>query len=42
MQHMRAEQHTIRQWVDGQAEQQDEIKKLLQAVLDGKVNREEA
>ncbi|HZC55821.1 MAG TPA: flagellar motor protein MotA [Xanthobacteraceae bacterium] len=42
VQHMRAEQHTIRQWVDGQAEQQGEIKKLLQAVLDGKVNREEA
>jgi hypothetical protein len=37
--HMRAEQHTIRQWVDGQAEQQGEIKKLIQAVLDDKAKR---
>jgi hypothetical protein len=40
--HMRAEQHTIRQWVDGQAEQQSEIRKLLQAMLDEKTNREKA
>jgi hypothetical protein len=40
--HMRAEQHTIRQWVDGQAEQQSEIRKLLQVMVDGKVKREEA
>jgi hypothetical protein len=40
--HMRAEQHTIRQWVDGQAEQQSEIKKLLQVMTDERVKREEA
>jgi hypothetical protein len=38
--HMREEQHTIRQWVDGQAEQQSEIKKLLQNVLTDKAKRE--
>src|SRR5579885_3472419 len=37
--HMRAEQHAIRQWVDGQAEQQGEIKKLLQAMLAEKPER---
>src|SRR5580692_6367850 len=31
--HMREEQQTIRQWVDVQAEQQSEVKKLLQAML---------
>src|SRR5277367_200962 len=34
--HMRDEQQTIRQWVDSQAEQQSEVKKLLQAMLDDK------
>jgi hypothetical protein len=33
VQHMRVEQQTIRAWVDGQAEQQGEIKRLLQMML---------
>jgi hypothetical protein len=37
--HMRAEQHTIRQWVDGQAEQQSEIRKLLQNIAADKEKR---
>ncbi len=37
--HMREEQQTIRQWVDGQAEQQSEVKKLLQAMLDDKAKQ---
>jgi methyl-accepting chemotaxis protein len=40
--HMREEQRTIRQWVDGQAEQQSEVKKLLQTMLDDKVKQEGA
>ncbi len=36
--HMRTEQQTIRQWVDGQAEQQTEIRRLLQIMLEDKVN----
>jgi hypothetical protein len=40
--HMRVEQDTIRQWVDGQAEQQGEIRKLLQTLLHDKADREEA
>ncbi len=40
--HMREEQQTIRQWVDVQAEQQSEVKKLLQAMLDDKATQEGA
>jgi hypothetical protein len=40
--HMRVEQDTIRQWVDGQAEQQGEIRKLLQGLLHDKADREKA
>jgi len=40
--HMRVEQDTIRQWVDGQAEQQGEIRKLLQSLLHDKADREKA
>jgi hypothetical protein len=40
--HMRVEQDTIRQWVDGQAEQQSEIRKLLQSLLHDKTDREKA
>jgi len=40
--HMRVEQDTIRQWVDGQAEQQGEIRKLLQSLLHEKADREKA
>ncbi|MGB7885019.1 MAG: flagellar motor protein MotA [Xanthobacteraceae bacterium] len=40
--HMREEQQTIRQWVDIQAEQQSEVKKLLQAMLDDKAKQEGA
>jgi len=36
--HMRTEQSTIREWVDGQAEQQREIRKLLEIMLEEKVN----
>jgi len=36
--HMRTEQSTIRKWVDGQAEQQREIRKLLEIMLEEKVN----
>ncbi len=32
VQHMRVEQQTIRSWVDGQAEQQGEIKRLLEII----------
>ncbi len=37
--HMRTEQQLIRDWVDGQAEQQREIKKLLEVMVREKVNR---
>ncbi len=37
--HMRTEQQTIREWVDGQAEQQRELRKLLEIMLQEKVNR---
>ena len=37
--HMRTEQQMIRDWVDGQAEQQREIKKLLELMVREKVNR---
>jgi hypothetical protein len=40
--HMREEQHTVRQWVDNQAEQQSEVKKLLQAMLEDKAKQEGA
>jgi hypothetical protein len=40
--HMREEQQTIRQWVDVQAEQQSEVKKLLQSMLDDKAKQEGA
>jgi hypothetical protein len=40
--HMRVEQDTIRQWVDGQAEQQGEIRKLLQGLLRDRADREKA
>jgi hypothetical protein len=39
--HMREEQQTIRQWVDGQAEQQGEVKKLLQSMRDDRTRQEE-
>jgi predicted RNase H-like HicB family nuclease len=38
VQHMRTEQSTIREWVDGQAEQQREIRKLLEIMLEERVN----
>jgi hypothetical protein len=38
VQHMRTEQQTVRDRVDGQAEQQSEIKRLLQIVAREKVN----
>jgi len=37
--HMRTEQQMIRDWVDGQAEQQREIKKLLEIIAREKVDR---
>jgi hypothetical protein len=37
--HMRNEQQMIRDWVDGQAEQQREIKKLLEIMVRENVNR---
>jgi uncharacterized protein YneF (UPF0154 family) len=37
--HMRSEQQMIRDWVDGQADQQREIKRLLELMLREKVNR---
>jgi hypothetical protein len=37
--HMRSEQQMIRDWVDGQAEQQREIKKLLEVMVREKVDR---
>jgi uncharacterized protein YneF (UPF0154 family) len=37
--HMRTEQQMIRDWVDGQAEQQREIKKLLEIMAREKVDR---
>ncbi len=37
--HMRTEQQMIRDWVDSQAEQQREIKKLLELMVREKVNR---
>lgn len=37
--HMRTEQQLIRDWVDGQADQQREIKKLLEVMVREKVNR---
>jgi hypothetical protein len=37
--HMRSEQQMIRDWVDGQAEQQREIKKLLEIMVRERVNR---
>jgi hypothetical protein len=36
---MRNEQQMIRDWVDGQAEQQREIKKLLEIMVRETVNR---
>jgi hypothetical protein len=37
--HMRTEQQLIRDWVDGQAEQQREIKKLLEVMVREKAGR---
>jgi len=37
--HMRTEQQLIRDWVDGQAEQQREIKKLLEVMVREKIDR---
>ena len=37
--HMRTEQQMIRDWVDGQADQQREIKKLLEVMVREKVDR---
>jgi hypothetical protein len=37
--HMRSEQQMIRDWVDGQAEQQREIKRLLEIMVRERVNR---
>jgi hypothetical protein len=37
--HMRSEQQMIRDWVDSQAEQQREIKKLLEVMVREKVDR---
>jgi hypothetical protein len=38
VQHMRIEQQTVRDWVDGQAEQQSEIKRLLQMMTHEKLS----
>ena len=37
--HMRSEQQMIRDWVDSQAEQQREIKQLLEIMVREKVDR---
>jgi hypothetical protein len=37
--HMRTEQQMIRDWVDSQAEQQREIKRLLEIMVRENVNR---
>ena len=37
--HMRTEQQMIRDWVDGQADQQREIKRLLELMVREKANR---
>ena len=37
--HMRTEQQMIRDWVDAQAEQQREIKRLLEVMVRENVNR---
>jgi hypothetical protein len=37
--HMRSEQQMIRDWVDSQAEQQREIKRLLEIMVRERVNR---
>ena len=37
--HMRNEQQMIRDWVDGQAEQQREIKRLLEIMVRERVDR---
>ena len=37
--HMRTEQQMIRDWVDSQAEQQREIKRLLEIMVREKVDR---
>ena len=39
VQHMRTEQQMIRDWVDSQAEQQREIKRLLEIMAREKVDR---
>jgi hypothetical protein len=36
--HMRIEQQTIRDWVDGQAQSQGDIKQLLETMVRDKVN----
>ena len=39
VQHMRTEQQMIRDWADSQAEQQREIKRLLEIIAREKVDR---
>ena len=42
VQHMRAEQQMIREWVEAQAEQQADVKKALRALADIAREREKA
>ncbi len=42
VQHMRTEQQMVRDWVEAQAEQQRDIKRLLERIADAKSDRESA
>ncbi|SCW85551.1 flagellar motor protein MotA [Ancylobacter rudongensis] len=42
VQHMRSEQQMVRDWVEAQAEQQRDIKRLLERIADAKSDRESA
>lgn len=42
VQHMRSEQQMVRDWVEAQAEQQRDIKRLLERIADAKSDRERA
>lgn len=42
VQHMRGEQQMVRDWVEAQAEQQKEIKKLLERIARSESDRERA
>lgn len=42
VQHMRSEQQMVRDWVEAQAEQQSDIKRLLERIAEGQSDRERA